>query len=76
MDEEVGERGGRMRKHNYLVGYQGEGQCVYGKEEEGRGFVDPLTLLQAKRLVKKIVTLTRRGKIKSVVYKLVEIKNE
>lgn len=65
-----------MRKHNYVVGYEGDGQCVYGKPEEdgSSNYITPLTLIQAKMLAKKIVD--KRCKIidKSVVYKLVRVK--
>ncbi len=60
-----------MRKHNYLVGYRGEGQCVYGRAETDSDWndsVDLLTLFQAKQRRKKL--LGRGGKI----YKLVELK--
>jgi len=57
-----------MRKHNYVVGYEGEGQCVYGFEK--LEYINLLTLFQARKLAKKTVC----GCDKSVVYKLVEVK--
>ena len=61
-----------MRKHNYVVGYEGERQCVY---DDGYSYVNLLTLKQAQKLAKKIVTKYPDGKIdKSVVYKLVRVK--
>lgn len=68
-----------MRKHNYVVGYEGEGQCAYGKKVDFKyDFIDLLTLKQAQKLTKKIVCLHRDGRKirKSVIYKLVEVKEE
>ncbi len=53
-------------KRNYVVGYLGEGQCIYGKENyeytfhnktepvvvNPKTWIDKLTLLEAKRLKK------------------------
>ena len=69
-----------MRKHNYLVGYKGESQCVYGyvKKVYGdreREWVTPMTLTEAKKIRKYITTPTRGRTIKSVIYKLVEVKD-
>ena len=64
-----------MRKHNYVVGYEGEGQCVYGKEVEVKyNWIDLLTLWQAQKLAKKIVSQNGKKINKSVIYKLVEVK--
>lgn len=65
-----------MRKHNYVVGYTGEGQCAYGKRglDEGCGWVNLMTLNQAQTLSKEIVSLDGKKISKSVVYKLVEVK--
>ncbi len=61
----------------YLVGYRGKDQCLYGEQlKELYEHIDPLTLSQAKKLAKKIFCWANRRKIKSVVYKLVEIKNK
>lgn len=68
-----------MRNHNYVVGYMGENQCVYGKERKGFhrfDWVDLLTLKQAQKLAKKIICEDGEKINKSVVYKLVEIKSE
>ena len=65
-----------MRKHNYVVGYRGEGQCVYGKIEfdDGYSFIELLTLKQARKLSKTTVSVMGKKINKSVVYKLVEVK--
>jgi len=57
-----------MRKHNYLVGYEGEGQVIYDKKDS----LELLTLNEAKRLRKKITT-PNNPIIKSVIYKLVKV---
>lgn len=60
-----------MRKHNYVVGYIGEGQVVYGKDEsELARYVTLLTLSQARKSVKRL----KSPNVKSVVYKLVKVK--
>lgn len=67
-----------MRKNNFVVGYEGENQCVYGKKllKSGEGIADPMTLSQARKLAKKITSPGHNGKsIKSVVYKLVKVKH-
>ena len=61
-----------MRKHNYVVGYRGEGQCVYGERDEEihySNWTGPLTLMEAKI---RVGELRNKG---AVVYKLVEVKN-
>lgn len=60
-----------MRKHNYVVGYKGDGNIVYGKDcSSGKSkWAEPLTLFQAKNMAKRLVA----GKTKSLVYKLVEV---
>lgn len=69
-----------MRKHNYVVGYEGKGQCVYGKREDDDNrynWIDLMTLKQAQKLSKKIIYKYDDGKIeKSVIYKLVKVKME
>lgn len=66
-----------MRKHNYLIGYRGEEQCVYGNDDSGIfDWTNPLTLSQAKKLSKKTYTMEKGKKIKSTVYKLVEVKEK
>lgn len=65
------------RKHNYLVGYEGEGQCIYGLSFEEGGsynFTDLMTLPKAKREAKKFSIQNGQKKIKAVVYKLVKVK--
>ena len=34
-----------MRRKNYVVGYKGEGQCIYGKQGSYPEFVDLMTLI-------------------------------
>ena len=68
-----------MRKHNYVVGYEGENQCVYGEErrklhKQNEGIATPMTLKQAQKLSRKIISPGDNNKIiKSVVYKLVKV---
>ena len=59
-----------MRKHNYLIGYEGEGQCVYGKDN---GFCDLMTLFQAKQMSKVTFTPSGRKRNETVVYKLIKV---
>lgn len=61
------------KKYNYLVGYAGENQCVYGQdvyddkfETKVASFTRPMTILQAKRALKQL-----SSKTKKVVYELV-----
>ena len=64
-----------MRKYNYVIGYKGEGQCIYGKDKNKLSmFCDPMTLFQAKQSAKRTFTLTSRGKTKTFVYKLIKVK--
>lgn len=63
-----------MRKHNYVVGYEGDGQCVYGVDDGNcQQWINPVTLYQAKKMSKKIITPQIRKPVKSVVYKLVKV---
>ena len=56
-------------KHQYLVGYHGESQCVYGKDYENHpDYVDRLTLFQANRKLKQF-----NAKDQPKIYKLVPI---
>lgn len=52
-----------MRKHNYVVGFEGERECAYGKDS----FVHPMTILQAVRELKAL------SGTKKAVYKLVKV---
>lgn len=62
-----------MRKHNYVVGFEGETQCVYGKDSAGKAsYTYPLTIFQAKSRVKKLFKLTR---VKRCIYKLVLVES-
>ena len=60
-----------MRKHNYLIGYEGEGQCIYGQIET---YCDLMTLFQAKQMAKRTCSYNNGCKIKTFVYKLVKVK--
>ena len=65
------------RKHNYVIGYKGEGQCIYGREINGgtiREYIQPLTLWQARNLSKRTFSWNNNKKIKTVIYKIVEVK--
>lgn len=47
----------KERKHNYLVGYLGEGACIYGKVDGRRiredfTIANPMTLYQANSMLK------------------------
>ena len=62
-----------MRKHNYVVGFIGENQCVYGKDihddrlkDDIASYVAPLTIHQA---IRQLKTLTGR----KAIYKLVKV---
>ena len=47
----------KERKHNYVVGYKGEGQCVYGRQESKGAYTEniaPMTPFQARRMLKKM----------------------
>lgn len=64
-----------MRTDNFVIGYKSQGNCIYGKDIKNESsFTDPMTLEQAKKAVKKLVTYNC-GKIShGVIYKLVEVK--
>jgi len=53
--------------HEYVVGYEGEHQVVYGKDNDGGEWVDKMTLYQAKTRVKQLDPFPR------VIYKLVPV---
>ncbi len=61
------------RKHNYVVGFEGESQVVYGKDVSSEQFKNdiasytaPMTILQA---IRQLGTLNG----KKAVYKLVKV---
>ncbi len=59
-----------MRKHNFVVGYKADGECIYGKSDN-RNFTEhitPMTVFQAKNYLK---TMTSKD---PVIFKLVEVK--
>ncbi|MFA6463339.1 MAG: hypothetical protein WCT51_04875 [Candidatus Shapirobacteria bacterium] len=60
-----------MRKHNYLVGYSGEGQAAYGKENKNGS--PQWVILMTEKQAKKYISLSIYDK-KMKVFKLVEIK--
>ena len=57
------------RKHNYVVGFEGNNQCIYGRGA-GENNLDPMTLFQAKRQVR---TLGQSRGVKRTIYKLVPV---
>ena len=60
-----------MRKHNYAVGFAGNQQVVYGKDEESKAsWIEPLTLKQAQKRVK---VLSQARYAKRTIYKLVPV---
>ena len=66
-----------MRKHNYVVGFEGEGNVAYGKDREESkyrvsGWTHLLTLFQAKQQVKK---LSKPNRGKRYIYKLVKVES-
>ncbi len=67
------ERAKIERKHNYLVGFIGAKQCVYGQDKfatqfntKVAGYTSPMTILQAIRQLK-----TLNGE--KAIYKLVKV---
>jgi len=61
-----------MRKYNYVVGFEGEGKVVYGKDELDNGykkaqFIHLMTPLQAKRQLRSL------SNGKKAIYKLVKV---
>ena len=64
-----------MRKHNYLVGFKGEGNVAYGKNDTNSfgqkisKWAKLLTLGQARRMAKKFT-----DKTSVAINKLVEVK--
>lgn len=63
-----------MRKHNYLVGFVGEKQYVYGEDvcddqytTKVSSFTRPMTIWQAVKAIKQL------GKGKKTIYKLVPL---
>lgn len=66
-----------MRERNYVIGYEGNGQCAYGNGSfDSRKWVDLFTLKEAKKEAKKLVTQTGNKTIRGVVYKLVKVRGE
>ena len=59
------------RKHNYVVGFNGEGQCAYGKDTPHES-IDLMSIFQAKRAVKKLFKSTRAHP-KRTIFKLVPV---
>lgn len=66
-----------MRKHNYVVGYKREGECVYGISYDKIGdgqHTQPMTLNQAIKARKK-TRLSNGGDTEIFkIFKLVEVK--
>lgn len=65
-----------MRRHNYVVGYKSEGNCIYGKDDGPCScrYINLMTLFQAKKELKNMITRNGPRVYKGVVYKLVEVK--
>lgn len=60
----------KKSKHEYVVGFRGDHQAVYGKDYEGKSmFADKLTLFQAKRKAKDLFP----SRVPRVIYKLVPV---
>ncbi len=58
----------KLRKHNYLIGFAGEKQVVYGKDEDlVSQWVHPMTPVQAKKAMQGLGSGEKR------VFKLVEV---
>jgi hypothetical protein len=59
------------RKHNYVVGYEGEGQCIYGKDylKDCRRYSKLFTFSQAVEFASNRVST----RAKQVVFKLVKV---
>ncbi len=64
----------RHRKENYIVGFGGEGRCVYGRDNKDRtaSLTDPMTLAQAKTSVQKLMKL-QDDRTKRYIFKLVPV---
>jgi len=61
-----------MRKDNYLVGFRGKGQCVYGKEKlKTLGYVASYTQPMTISLAIKQLKMLSPGK--KAIYKLVKV---
>ncbi len=62
----------RHRKHNYVVGFSGEENCVYGSDDanEKYCFINPMTRLEAEKQAK---TLENSLPAKRYVFKLVPV---
>jgi hypothetical protein len=67
----------KERKHNYVVGFVGEKQVVYGKDRKTElhlnpgsfQWAEPMTLLQARRALKSLVG----SGSKVAIYKLIPV---
>lgn len=58
-----------MRKKNYVVGFAGEGQCVYGIGT-GEAHIQPMTYEQAQH---EVMTLNEDRRDTRTVFKLVPV---
>lgn len=61
-------------KERYVIGWRGQGQCIYGKEQKDGScnYADSMTLKQAKRLRNKFPKANGRQKL--LIYKLIPLK--
>ena len=65
-----------MRKANYLIGWEGESQVVYGIEKKGSTcwWAVPMTRKQAEFRLKEFNVRTPRGSV--AIFKLVPVKRK
>lgn len=63
-----------MRKHNYVVGYLGEGNVAYSKDNGiNASFIELLTFKEAKKEALNMVTRNGNHVSKAKVFKLVPV---
>ncbi len=56
-----------MRKDNYIIGYEGEGQCIYGKDKDNLSqFCELMTFFQANQMAKRTCSYNNGRKIKQL----------
>ena len=65
------------RRNNYVVGFEGNHQVVYGRPEwDGYRYVAVhLKLMTLARAKKEVLTLGRAKRVKRVIYKLVPVES-
>lgn len=61
----------KRAKHEYVVGFKGDHEVIYGREDEGEAkWVDKCTLAQAKRIAGKLDSSQGMAR---TIYKLVPV---